>query len=67
MISDVVLKGHCQAQLSEEKRLAAEAGAVSPDCMGTPRIFRYFKTSPEISHQALMVDARSPQSLQTVA
>ena len=44
--------------LSEENRLAADAGAGSLDLMGTPRIFRYFKTSPEIIRLALMMYVR---------
>jgi hypothetical protein len=34
--------------LAEENRLAADSGAGSLDLVSTPRIFRYFKTSPEI-------------------
>lgn len=52
--------------LSEENRLAADAGAGSLHRTSTPRIFRYFKTSPEIIRLAVMTDVRSPLSLQNV-
>ena len=44
--------------LSEENRLSTDAGAGSLDLMSTPRIFRYFKTSPEIIRLALMMYVR---------
>jgi putative transposase len=34
--------------------------------MSTPRIFRYFKTSPEIIRLAAMMDVRYPLSLRNV-
>ena len=52
--------------LSEENRLAAEAGAGSLDRMSSPRVFRSFKTSPEIIRLAVMMDARYPLSLRTI-
>jgi hypothetical protein len=36
------------AALSEQNRLAAEMGGASLDGTSSARIFRYFKTSPEI-------------------
>ena len=52
--------------LSDEKRLAAGGGAGSLQRISTPRIFRYFKTSPEIIRLAVMMDVRYPLSLRTV-
>ena len=52
--------------LSEEMRLAAGASAGSLQRIGTPRIFRDFKTSTEIIRLAVMMDVRYPLSLRTV-
>jgi hypothetical protein len=52
--------------LSEEKRLSAAASAGSLRGMSTARIFRSFKTSPEIIRLAVMLDFRYPLSLRNV-
>ena len=49
--------------LSEENRLAADAGAGSLHRMSSRHIFRYFRTSPQIISLALMIYIRYPLSL----
>jgi len=52
--------------LSEENRLAADAGAGSLDLTSTRRIFRYCRTSPDIIRLAVMMYVRYPLSLRNV-
>ena len=52
--------------LSEENRLAVGLGGGSLDGMSHARIFRYFKTSPEIIRLAVMMYVRYPLSLRNV-
>ena len=54
--------GLCQMK----KRLAACAGADDLYGLAAPRIFRYFKTSPEIIRLPVMMYFHYPLSLQTV-
>jgi hypothetical protein len=44
--------------VSEENRLALRTPADSLQGMSNPRIFRYFKTSPEIIRLAVMMYVR---------
>lgn len=46
--------------MSEENRLALRTPADSLPGMSNPRIFRYFKTSPEIIRLAVMMYVRYP-------
>lgn len=50
--------------LSEENRVAGLRG--KPGSMSNARIFRYFKTSPEIIRLAVMMYVRYPLSLRNV-
>ncbi len=52
--------------LSEENQLALRAPADSLPGMSTTRIFRYFKTSPEIIRLLVMMYVRYPLSLRNV-
>jgi len=52
--------------VSEENRLAADGEGGYPDRMSDARIFRYFKTSPEIIRLAVMMYVRYPLSLRNV-
>jgi hypothetical protein len=54
-------KGHCQRKvdvraLSEENRVAAGEDGATVATMSDARIFRYFKTSPEIIRLAVMLN-----------
>jgi len=48
------------------KLLEAGSTAIQPACMTKSCPFRYFKTSPEIIHQAVMMYAPVPLSLRDV-
>ena len=52
--------------LSEENRVAVVGVGGYPDLMRNARIFRYFKTSPEIIRLAVMMYIRYPLSLRNV-
>jgi putative transposase len=52
--------------LSDKDRVAAGAGAIMLDGMRHSRIFRYFKTSPEVIRLAVMMYVRYPLSLRNV-
>ncbi len=52
--------------LSEEYRLAAGGEGGEPGGMSDARIFRYFKTSPEIIRLAVMLCIRDLLSLRNV-
>lgn len=52
--------------LPKENRLAAGAGAAAVDGMSNARIFRDFKTSPEIIRLVVMMSVRYPLSLRQV-
>ncbi len=56
----------CLWALSEENRLAVGVGDGSLDDMSHARVFRYFKTSPEIIRLAVMLYVRYPLSLRNV-
>jgi hypothetical protein len=62
----VLAHGKDLLAVSEENRLALGAPADSFPCMTNPRIFRYFKTSPEIIRLAVMMYVRYPLSLRNV-
>jgi putative transposase len=52
--------------LSEQDRLAVDGASPTLAGMNNPRIFRYFKTSPEIIRLAVMMYVRYPLSLRNV-
>jgi len=54
--------GRCQ----KKKRLAAGGEGGQPGSMSNARIFRYFKTLPEIIRLAVMMYVRDPLSLRNV-
>ena len=52
--------------LSEENRVAGDGAGGQPDRMSNARIFRYFKTSPEIIRLAVIMYIRYPLTLRNV-
>ena len=56
----------CWQALSEENQLAVGVGGSSLEDMSQARVFRCFKTSPEIIRLAVMLYVRYPLSLRNV-